>query len=130
MKRLGMKKFIIPIFLTVIGISFLSAFHIIGGRIDSNGYVIEPFALLPTGYALFLLGLTWLGSIFIKKIVIPISTMIIGITSYGMYHWIGVGSFVLSPVGLLLAVMGVSWSVIVVMKKMKTKFSRRKIANS
>lgn len=124
-----MKKFIIPILLTVIGISCLSAFAIIGSHIDSSGILQEPFALLPIGYAFLLVGLTWLGSIFIKKILIPISTLAIGIASYGVYHWIGVGPFVLSPVGSLLVMMSVFWIMIFVMKQIKIYTSGRKTIN-
>lgn len=47
------------------------SFNIIGSTVDSNGFVHEPFFLVPIGFAFFFIGLISLiikGSItFIKK---------------------------------------------------------------
>lgn len=53
------------IFLMVMGIGSFMAFSLIGSSLDKQGFLHEPFALLPLGYLLLLTGagLTFLGLI-------------------------------------------------------------------
>ncbi|GJL66349.1 MAG: hypothetical protein NPIRA05_13200 [Nitrospirales bacterium] len=46
----------ISIGITILGMISLTAFHLIGGTIDAQGFLREPFALLPIGYALLVIG--------------------------------------------------------------------------
>ena len=52
-----MKKHLLPI--TLLSLSTLSffTFTLIGSHIDENGFLIEPFFLIPVGWLLFLLAL-------------------------------------------------------------------------
>lgn len=43
--------------LILLGLASFGAFHSIGASIDQNGILREPFALLPIGFGLLLLGL-------------------------------------------------------------------------
>ncbi len=129
-KEFTMRKFIVPILFLFISIICFSLFHIIGSYTDSNGFLHEPFALLPIGYLFFVSGFIWLGGIFVRNLFLPITTTLIGIMCYGVYHWIGVGPFMFSSVGFLLSVTGIFWMMILILKKVKTKFLRNRIANS
>lgn len=46
----------IGVFFVAIGFSCLLAFHLIGSSIDPNGFIQEPFGLLPIGYLLVFVG--------------------------------------------------------------------------
>ena len=46
----------IGLFFVAIGFSCLLAFHLIGSSIDPNGFIQEPFGLLPIGYLLVFVG--------------------------------------------------------------------------
>ena len=46
----------IGVFFVAIGFSCLLAFRLIGSSIDSNGFIQEPFGLLPIGYLLLFTG--------------------------------------------------------------------------
>ncbi|WP_447971459.1 DUF3955 domain-containing protein [Nitrospira sp. M1] len=40
----------------ILGMMSLTAFHLIGSTIDVKGFLHEPFALRPLGYALLVIG--------------------------------------------------------------------------
>jgi len=46
----------IGVFFVAIGFSCLIAFRLIGSSIDPNGFLQEPFGLLPIGYLLVFVG--------------------------------------------------------------------------
>lgn len=46
----------IGVFFVAIGFSCLLAFRLIGSSIDPNGFIQEPFGLLPIGYLLVFVG--------------------------------------------------------------------------
>lgn len=50
---------------TVLGMISLLSFRLIGAYVDSQGYLHEPFGLLPLGYLLIFVGilLTFLGTL-------------------------------------------------------------------
>lgn len=52
-----MKKIWIPITFILIGIMCMISYAIIGAHIDSQGILVEPFFLIPTGYFFLTLGI-------------------------------------------------------------------------
>ncbi len=52
-----MKYFSILSSLIVVGLGCLLAFALIGSYVDANGFLQEPFLLLPIGYLFIFLGL-------------------------------------------------------------------------
>ncbi|WP_454062185.1 DUF3955 domain-containing protein [Candidatus Nitrospira salsa] len=60
-----MSWLVIFIGIAILGMLSLSAFHLIGSTIDAKRFLHEPFALLPIGYALLVIGgIGALGSYF------------------------------------------------------------------
>lgn len=51
-----MKKFIYTIPF-ILGVCCFIAFGIMGSTIDANGFIHEPFFLIPVGYLFFFIGL-------------------------------------------------------------------------
>ena len=49
------------------GFLCMAAFRIIGSEIDEQGYLYEPFALIPIGYFFIFLG-TAIGIIYLSKL--------------------------------------------------------------
>jgi len=47
--------------LLLLGLGLLAAFRFIGSSVDQNGFLHEPFALLPVGLLFVLLGALWIG---------------------------------------------------------------------
>ena len=50
-------KYKIAITLLVIGIMSFVSFELIGSEVDENGFINEPFALLPIGFILICLSM-------------------------------------------------------------------------
>lgn len=42
---------------TALGVSSLITFHLLGSFVDSQGYLHEPFGLLPIGYLFIFMGI-------------------------------------------------------------------------
>jgi len=53
----------LPLILFIISLSCYALFFIIGSDVDENGYLNEPFFLLPLGALFFLLQLCFLHGI-------------------------------------------------------------------
>jgi Protein of unknown function (DUF3955) len=53
------KQLTIGLTLLLLGFVLLIAFRYIGSSIDQDGFLHEPFALLPVGWLLVILGVTW-----------------------------------------------------------------------
>jgi len=53
------KQLTIGLTLLLLGFVLLTAFRCIGSSIDQDGFLHEPFALLPVGWLLVILGVTW-----------------------------------------------------------------------
>ena len=56
-------------FIAVIGFACLLAFRLIGSHVGMDGFVQEPFALLPIGYLLVFAGMLIGVSGFIRRLV-------------------------------------------------------------
>jgi len=50
-------KYLVPLFLLLLGLACHAAFRIIGSEIASDGRLVEPFFLLPIGYLLYVLSI-------------------------------------------------------------------------
>lgn len=59
----------IGVLLMVMGVGSFMAFSLIGSSLDKQGFLHEPFALLPLGYLLLLTGagLTFLGFLRVRS---------------------------------------------------------------
>jgi len=44
----------------LLGFGLLAAFRLIGSSVDQDGFLHEPFALLPIGWLFVLLGAAWM----------------------------------------------------------------------
>jgi hypothetical protein len=55
------KKLRIGLTLLLLGLGLLAAFRFIGSSVDQDGFLHEPFALLPVGWLLVLSGALWIG---------------------------------------------------------------------
>ena len=60
-------KFRIAIIFLVFGILCLLSFKLIGSELDENGFLREPFFLIPIGWAFLFLGLASFLWILLKK---------------------------------------------------------------
>jgi hypothetical protein len=47
--------------LLLLGLGLLAAFRFIGSSVDQDGFLHEPFALLPVGWLFVLFGALWIG---------------------------------------------------------------------
>jgi hypothetical protein len=56
-----MKTRLVAIGLTllIVGFGLLAAFRLTGSSVDQDGFVQEPFWLLPIGWLLVIIGATW-----------------------------------------------------------------------
>jgi HAD superfamily hydrolase (TIGR01509 family) len=52
-----MKKYILPLILILLGVGLRATYSIIGSEVDQNGFLIEPFWLIPIGHLLILAGI-------------------------------------------------------------------------
>lgn len=52
-----MKKYLLTLTPSIMGLCCLLAFKIIGGKVAPNGAIIEPFYLIPIGYLLIAIGI-------------------------------------------------------------------------
>jgi len=58
--RAGLQKYKLPILFFAISLICYGSFHVIGSEIDKDGYLKEPFALIPLGYIFFFASVvTW-----------------------------------------------------------------------
>jgi len=44
----------------LLGFGLLAAFRLVGSSVDQDGFLHEPFALLPIGWLFVLLGAAWM----------------------------------------------------------------------
>lgn len=54
--------------LVVLGLGSFAAFNLIGSNIAADGRLVEPFALIPLGWLLIVLGIAGLGFSFGAKL--------------------------------------------------------------
>lgn len=61
------KKYRLPLMLFILSMLCYGTFYIIGSEVDENGYLNEPFFLLPIGALFFFASFMSLAWIKIKK---------------------------------------------------------------
>ena len=61
------KQLRIGLTLLLLGLGLLAAFQFIGSSIDQDGFLHEPFALLPVGWLFVLSGALWIGIAWIRS---------------------------------------------------------------
>ncbi|MBJ8030467.1 DUF3955 domain-containing protein [Bacillus cereus group sp. N21] len=59
-----MKKYILPLIPFILGIGSLVSYNTIGSKVASDGTLVEPFYLLPMGYAFLAISII---SLFVSK---------------------------------------------------------------
>ncbi len=115
---LFIKRLSIPIITIVLGIACFFAFSIIGSEVDSDGILREPFFLVPIGYLFLFLGMAWLGNVLIKKQLIPLSLIVVGIVCLIVFK-ITAEPFALRSIGSSLILLAGFWSISVAIKKVQ-----------
>ena len=61
----SIQKYRLPILFFTISLICYGSFHIIGSEVDKDGYLQEPFALIPLGYIFFFASVV--TSVFLKE---------------------------------------------------------------
>ncbi|MEI4801603.1 DUF3955 domain-containing protein [Bacillus sp. FJAT-51639] len=59
-----MKKYILTLLPFIFGIACFVSFHTVGSTVAPDGKLVEPFYLLPIGYAFIAIGIV---SLFVNK---------------------------------------------------------------